>query len=153
MRLHRQIRKRVDVPIVPMIDILFILLVYIIVSTTFKKPRSILRIERKFSFAHCHTDLRLSIEIRQRPAQGRSQTVTMRRQGRRQFHAAERALCKCFCQDSICGGDPAKEADTLRFRPGNFAFRGQITRLALRHREIRQGKIRWPGNRAVCFAQ
>lgn len=34
-----------DVPIVPMIDILFILLVYIIVSTTFKKPRSILRIE------------------------------------------------------------------------------------------------------------
>ncbi|MCB1131906.1 MAG: biopolymer transporter ExbD [Verrucomicrobiae bacterium] len=45
MRLHRQIRKRVDVPIVPMIDILFILLVYIIVSTTFKKPRSILRIE------------------------------------------------------------------------------------------------------------
>ena len=45
MHLHRQVRKRVDVPIVPMIDILFILLVYIIVSTTFKKPRSILRIE------------------------------------------------------------------------------------------------------------
>jgi biopolymer transport protein ExbD len=41
-RLHR---KRADVPIVPMIDILFILLVFFIVSTTFKKPRDILRIE------------------------------------------------------------------------------------------------------------
>lgn len=45
MHFHRPARKRVEVPIVPMIDILFILLVYIIVSTTFKKPRSILRIE------------------------------------------------------------------------------------------------------------
>ncbi len=45
MHFHRQPRKRAEVPIVPMIDILFILLVFFIVSTTFKKPRDILRIE------------------------------------------------------------------------------------------------------------
>lgn len=45
MRFHRITRKRAEVPIVPMIDILFILLVFFIVSTTFKKPRDILRIE------------------------------------------------------------------------------------------------------------
>jgi len=45
MHFHRIIRKRAEVPIVPMIDILFILLVFVIVSTTFKKPREILRIE------------------------------------------------------------------------------------------------------------
>jgi len=45
MHFHRIIRKRAEVPIVPMIDILFILLVFFIVSTTFKKPREILRIE------------------------------------------------------------------------------------------------------------
>ena len=45
MHFHRHPRKRAEVPIVPMIDILFILLVFFIVSTTFKKPRNILRIE------------------------------------------------------------------------------------------------------------
>ncbi|RPJ31369.1 MAG: biopolymer transporter ExbD [Verrucomicrobiaceae bacterium] len=45
MHFHRIHRKRAEVPIVPMIDILFILLVFFIVSTTFKKPREILRIE------------------------------------------------------------------------------------------------------------
>jgi biopolymer transport protein ExbD len=45
MHFHRQPRKRAEVPIVPMIDILFILLVFFIVSTTFKKPRNTLRIE------------------------------------------------------------------------------------------------------------
>jgi biopolymer transport protein ExbD len=45
MHFHRQPRKRAEVPIVPMIDILFILLVFFIVSTTFKKPREILHIE------------------------------------------------------------------------------------------------------------
>ena len=45
MHFHRTPRKRAEVPIVPMIDILFILLVFFIVSTTFKKPREVLRIE------------------------------------------------------------------------------------------------------------
>lgn len=45
MHFHRIHRKRAEVPVVPMIDILFILLVFFIVSTTFKKPREILRIE------------------------------------------------------------------------------------------------------------
>lgn len=45
MKFHRTSRKRAEVPIVPMIDILFILLVFFIVSTTFKKPREVLRIE------------------------------------------------------------------------------------------------------------
>jgi len=45
MHFHRIHRKRAEVPIVPMIDILFILLVFFIVSTTFTKPREILRIE------------------------------------------------------------------------------------------------------------
>jgi biopolymer transport protein ExbD len=45
MKLHRPVRKRSEVPIVPMIDILFILLVYLIVTTQPKKPRNVLRIE------------------------------------------------------------------------------------------------------------
>ncbi len=45
MEFHRIQRTRAQVPIVPMIDILFILLVFFIVSTTFKKPREVLRIE------------------------------------------------------------------------------------------------------------
>jgi biopolymer transport protein ExbD len=45
MHFYRHVRKRAEVPIVPMIDILFILLVFFIVSTTFKKSRAILRIE------------------------------------------------------------------------------------------------------------
>ncbi len=45
MQFYRYHRKRAEVPIVPMIDILFILLVFFIVSSTFKKPREVLRIE------------------------------------------------------------------------------------------------------------
>lgn len=45
MHFQRKPRKRAEVPIVPMIDILFILLIFFIVSTNFKKPRNILRIE------------------------------------------------------------------------------------------------------------
>lgn len=45
MHLSRIQRNRSQVPIVPMIDILFILLVFFIVSTTFKRPRDVLRIE------------------------------------------------------------------------------------------------------------
>ncbi len=44
MQFYRINRKRAEVPIVPMIDILFILLVFFIVSTTFKKRRNILSI-------------------------------------------------------------------------------------------------------------
>lgn len=44
MQFYRIQRKRAEVPIVPMIDILFILLVFFIVSTTFKKRREVLRI-------------------------------------------------------------------------------------------------------------
>jgi len=45
MHFYRIQSKRAEVPIVPMIDILFILLVFFIVSTTFKKRRDVLRIE------------------------------------------------------------------------------------------------------------
>ena len=45
MQFYRIQRKRAEVPIVPMIDILFVLLVFIIVSTTFKRKRHTLRIE------------------------------------------------------------------------------------------------------------
>ena len=45
MRFHRVARSRSQVPIVPMIDILFIVLVYLVVSTEQKRPRDILRIE------------------------------------------------------------------------------------------------------------
>jgi biopolymer transport protein ExbD len=45
MHFHRVQRTRAQVPIVPMIDILFILLVFFIVSTTFKKKRDVLQIE------------------------------------------------------------------------------------------------------------
>jgi biopolymer transport protein ExbD len=45
MHFHRPVRSRSQVPIVPMIDILFILLIFFIVSTQFKKPRNVLRIE------------------------------------------------------------------------------------------------------------
>ena len=38
MHFHRIIRKRAEVPIVPMIDILFILLVYLVVTTEARKP-------------------------------------------------------------------------------------------------------------------
>ena len=45
MHFHRIQRKRAEIPIVPMIDILFILLVYLVVTTESKKPRNILKIE------------------------------------------------------------------------------------------------------------
>lgn len=45
MRFHRHPRKRFEVQIIPMIDILLIMLVFFIVTTVFKKPRDILRIE------------------------------------------------------------------------------------------------------------
>jgi biopolymer transport protein ExbD len=45
MRFERPARASRGVPIVPMIDILFIVLIFLIVSTTFKKPRAILPIE------------------------------------------------------------------------------------------------------------
>lgn len=45
MHFHRIQRKRAEIPIVPMIDILFILLVYLVVTTEAKKPRNTLKIE------------------------------------------------------------------------------------------------------------
>ena len=45
MRFERPVKTSRGVPIVPMIDILFIVLIFLIVSTTFKKPRTILPIE------------------------------------------------------------------------------------------------------------
>jgi biopolymer transport protein ExbD len=45
MRFECPARTSRGVPIVPMIDILFIVLIFLIVSTTFKKPRTILPIE------------------------------------------------------------------------------------------------------------
>ena len=45
MHFHRIQKKRSEVPILPLIDILFILLVYVIVTTNPKKPREILQIE------------------------------------------------------------------------------------------------------------
>lgn len=45
MRFPRRPRKRVEVTIIPMIDILLIMLIFFIVTTSFKKPRDILRIE------------------------------------------------------------------------------------------------------------
>lgn len=45
MRFERPVRSSRGVPIVPMIDILFIVLIFLIVSTTFKKPRTVLPIE------------------------------------------------------------------------------------------------------------
>lgn len=45
MEFHRVQKKRSEVPILPLIDILFILLVYVIVTTSPKKKRDVLRIE------------------------------------------------------------------------------------------------------------
>jgi len=45
MRFFRRPRKRIEMTIIPMIDILLILLIFFIVTTAFKKPRDILRIE------------------------------------------------------------------------------------------------------------
>ena len=45
MRFHRLTTTRSQVAVIPLIDILFVLLIFFIVSTAFKKPRDILRIE------------------------------------------------------------------------------------------------------------
>ncbi len=45
MRFHRPKTTRSQIAVIPMIDILFVLLVFFIVSTAFKKPRDVLRIE------------------------------------------------------------------------------------------------------------
>lgn len=45
MHFHRPKTTRSQVAVIPMIDILFVLLVFFIVSTAFKKPRDVLRIE------------------------------------------------------------------------------------------------------------
>jgi biopolymer transport protein ExbD len=45
MHFHRPVRKRSEVQIIPMIDILIFLLIFLIISTQFKKPRPVIRIE------------------------------------------------------------------------------------------------------------
>lgn len=45
MNFHRPVRSRSQVQIIPMIDILIFLLIFLIISTQFKKPRNVLRIE------------------------------------------------------------------------------------------------------------
>ncbi len=45
MRFHRLKTTRSQIAVIPMIDILFVLLVFFIVSTAFKKPRDVMRIE------------------------------------------------------------------------------------------------------------
>lgn len=45
MQFYRVQRQRPQIPIVSMIDILFILLVFVIVTSTFKKPREVIEIE------------------------------------------------------------------------------------------------------------
>ena len=45
MRFHRLSTTRSQVAVIPLIDILFVLLIFFIVSTAFKKPRDVLRIE------------------------------------------------------------------------------------------------------------
>lgn len=45
MHFQRIHRKRAEIPIVPMIDILFILLVYLVVTTEAKKPRNVMKVE------------------------------------------------------------------------------------------------------------
>jgi biopolymer transport protein ExbD len=45
MRFHRLTTPRSQVAVIPLIDILFVLLIFFIVSTAFKKPRDVLRIE------------------------------------------------------------------------------------------------------------
>lgn len=45
MHFYRPKTTRSQVAVIPMIDILFVLLIFFIVSTAFKKPRDVLRIE------------------------------------------------------------------------------------------------------------
>ena len=45
MHFPRPVRSRSQVQIIPMIDVLIFLLIFLIISTQFKKPRNVLRIE------------------------------------------------------------------------------------------------------------
>jgi len=45
MHFPRPVRSRSQVQIIPMIDVLIFLLIFLIISTQFKKPRPVLRIE------------------------------------------------------------------------------------------------------------
>jgi len=45
MRFEHPVRKTRGVPVVPMIDLLFVILIFLVVSTTFKKPRCVLPVE------------------------------------------------------------------------------------------------------------
>lgn len=45
MRFYRPKTPRSQVAVIPLIDILFVLLIFFVVSTAFKKPREVLRIE------------------------------------------------------------------------------------------------------------
>ncbi len=45
MRFEHPVRKVRGVPVVPMIDLLFVILIFMVVTTTFKQPRSVLSIE------------------------------------------------------------------------------------------------------------
>lgn len=45
MRFEQPVRRARGVPVVPMIDLLFVILIFLVVSTTFKKPRSIMNLE------------------------------------------------------------------------------------------------------------
>lgn len=45
MQFYRPKTTRSQVAVIPLIDILFVLLIFFIVSTAFKKPRDVLRIE------------------------------------------------------------------------------------------------------------
>jgi len=45
MRFEQPVRRARGVPVVPMIDLLFVILIFLVVSTTFKKPRNIMNLE------------------------------------------------------------------------------------------------------------
>ncbi len=45
MHFQRPVRSRSQVQIIPMIDVLIFLLIFLIISTQFKKPRNVLRVE------------------------------------------------------------------------------------------------------------
>lgn len=45
MRFEQPVRRARGVPVVPMIDLLFVILIFLVVSTTFKKPRSIMNLD------------------------------------------------------------------------------------------------------------
>lgn len=45
MHFQRPVRSRSQVQIIPMIDVLIFLLIFLIISTQFKKPRNVIRVE------------------------------------------------------------------------------------------------------------